>query len=208
MKKLLFIFLSMGSLLFSQVTAPKSGCILSQEGDVKVSWKAFKTPSKIGVGGVFKSVVYKSIASEGKNFKEILVGSSVEIDTKSVDSKNKDRDLKLVNSFFSLMKDEKIIAKIVDMTSNKRVKKEPRTGILSVEISMNGVTKSVPLSYVYNNGVMKATGYIDILDFGAAKSLIAINKACFDLHKGKTWNDVEIGVELKIKAILCAAPHK
>ncbi|HIP02012.1 MAG TPA: YceI family protein, partial [Campylobacterales bacterium] len=155
----------------------------------------------------FNEVAYTAVKAEGKNFKEILVGSSVVVDTSSVNSKNEGRDLKLVNSFFKLMGDGKITAKIVDMTSNKRVKREPRTGTLTVDISMNGVTKSVPMSYTYDKGLMKSEGFIDILDFSGSDALVSINKACFDLHKGKTWSDVAIGFELNIKAILCATKH-
>ena len=207
MKKLLIVFLAFATFMHAELTVAKTGCILSQEGKVTVSWKAYKTPAKLGVGGVFNEVAYTAVKAKGKNFKEILVGSSVVIDTSSVNSKNEGRDLKLVNSFFKLLGDGKINAKIVDMTSNKRVKREPRTGTITVEISMNGVTKSVPMNYTYDKGLMKSEGFIDILDFSGASALASINKACFDLHKGKTWSDVAIGFELNIKAILCATKH-
>ncbi len=207
MKKLLIVLVALVTFLNAELTAPKTGCILSQQGKVVVSWKAYKTPAKIGVGGVFNEVTYTAVKAEGKNFKEILVGSSVVIDTNSVNSKNEGRDLKLVNSFFKLMGNGKINAKIVDMTSNKRVKREPRTGSITVEISMNGVTKSVPMNYTYDKGLMTSEGFIDILDFSGSDALSSINKACFDLHKGKTWSDVAIGFELNIKAILCATKH-
>jgi hypothetical protein len=119
--------------------------------------------------------------------------------------KNEERDAKLVNFFFKLFSGEKIKAKIIDMTSNKRVAKEPRTGTITVEITINGITKQVPLNYTYDKEMMKSEGYIDILDFGGAEALSSINKACFDLHNGKTWSDVLIGFEMHIKAILCAS---
>jgi hypothetical protein len=59
------------------------------------------------------------------------------------------------------------------------------------------------MAYTYQKGIMHAQGYIDILDFQGSKALASINKACFDLHKGKTWNDVSISFEMKIKADLC-----
>jgi hypothetical protein len=207
MRKLLMILVIFATFMHAELTAPKTGCILSQEGKVSVSWKAYKTPAKKGVGGVFDKVVYTAVKAEGKNFKEILVGSSVVINTNSVNSKNEGRDLKLVNSFFKLMGDGKITAKIVDMTSDKRVKRDPRTGTLTIDISMNGITKTVPMNYSYDKEVMKSEGFIDILDFSGSDALASINKACFDLHKGKTWSDVAIGFELNIKAILCATKH-
>lgn len=207
MKKLLAILVAFVTLANAELSAPKTGCILSQQGKVVVSWKAYKTPAKLGVGGVFDKVDYKAIKPSGKNFREILVGSSVVIDTNSVNSKNEGRDVKLVNSFFKLLGDGNIKAKIVDMTSNKRVAKEPRTGSITLEVSINGVTKTVPMKYSYDKGLMKSEGVIDILDFSGSNALTTLNKACLDKHQGKTWSDVSIGFELSIKAILCATKH-
>ncbi len=208
MKKLLVWIIALSSIVYAEVTLPKSGCVLSQEGVVSVGWKAYKTPAKIGVGGVFNSVAYTPIAPKGKNFKEILIGSSVVIDTNSVNSKNEARDLKLVNSFFKMMSGKKITAKIIDIKADKREKDKPRTGVITTEITMNAITKKVPMKYSYQDGKLKAEGFIDIFDFQASKALNAINKACFDLHKGKTWNDVLISFEMNIKADLCNSKVK
>ena len=208
MKKLLMVMIAVTSLMYAEVTLPKTGCVLSQEGVVSVGWKAYKTPTKIGVGGVFNDVVYTPAKSEGKNFKEILVGSSVVIDTNSVNSKNEGRDIKLVNSFFKIMSDEKIKAKILDIKADKREKGKPRTGVISMEIVMNSITKNVPMKYSYDEGKLRAEGFIDLFDFQASKALSAINKACFALHKGKTWNDVLISFDMNIKAELCASKVK
>jgi len=178
-------------------------CILSQDGAVTVNWTAYKTPSKIGVSGIFDSVKYAAIAPKGNNFREIFVGSSIVIDTASVNSKNSERDIKLVKFFFEQMSSQNIIAKIVDIKSDKRVRGKPKTGTMSVSITMNGVTKNVPMGYIFNKGDLRATGNIDILDFSALKALNSINKACFDLHKGKTWSDVTIGFQTNIKFELC-----
>jgi hypothetical protein len=181
----------------------KGSCILSQDGSVSVSWMAYKTPAKAGVGGMFDSVKYKAIAPEGNNFREILVGSSVVIDTSSVNSNHESRDATLVKFFFKQMNDSKIKAKIVDIKSDKRMRGKPKTGVMSVAVTMNGATKKVPMSYVFDNGDLSASGHIDILDFSASKALSSINKACYDLHDGKTWSDVAIGFKTKIKFALC-----
>jgi polyisoprenoid-binding protein YceI len=203
-KRLLVSAIVMTTFIQANQATPKSGCILAQQGQVVVSWEAFKTPSKIGVGGVFDDVVYKSVKAEGKNFREILVGSTVDINTASVNSNNKGRDIKLINSFFKIMSGEKIEAKIVDIVANKRVAREPRTGTITIEITMNGITKKVPMKYSFDKEVLKGEGFIDILDFQASNALTTLNKACFDKHQGKTWSDVSIGFETKIKAIVCA----
>ncbi|WP_415395971.1 YceI family protein [Sulfurimonas sp. CS5] len=204
MIKFLIALFLVATMSYAEEMGTKGGsCILSQDGAVSVSWKAYKTPAKAGVGGIFNSVKYTAVAPKGNNFREILVGSSVVIDTKSVNSKNSGRDEKLVKFFFEQMSSKNITAKIVDIKSNKRERGKPKTGVMSVGVTMNGVTKNVPMSYVFNKGDLSATGNIDILDFSASKALSAINKACYDLHEGKTWSDVEIGFQTNIKFDLC-----
>jgi len=48
---------------------------------------------------------------------------------------------------------------------------------------------------------LEAEGYIDLADFKMLPSLKSINKACYDLHKGKTWQDVKIEIELELKKV-------
>ena len=195
----LIITLAMASTLYA---AQKSGCTLAQKGKVTVAFKAYKTPSKIGVSGTFSKVAYTPVAKDGKNFREILVGSSVVVDAKSVNSKNEGRDAKLVKFFFEQMSGD-IKAKITDIKADKHIKGKPRTGVVSIEVTMNNVKKIVPMKYNFSEGVFSAGGTIDILDFSASNALHSINKACYDLHKGKTWSDVEIAFTTKIEATLC-----
>ena len=53
----------------------------------------------------------------------------------------------------------------------------------------------VAMEYKKEGDVLKARGHIDVLDFGASKALAAINKACYEKHRGKTWSHVEIRFE-------------
>lgn len=203
MKKILTSALVAMAMFAPLSATQKSGCVLAQKGAVTVSWKAYKTPLKLGVGGVFDDVKYRAVAKEGKNFREILVGSSVIINPKSVNSKNKGRDEKLFTYFFKQMNIQNIEAKIIDIKADPKVKGKPRTGIVLVEIDMNGINRTIPMKYSFADGIFDAKGNIDILDFSARKALMSINKACYDLHKGKTWSDVSIGFNTKIEAILC-----
>jgi hypothetical protein len=201
------IFLSM-LLLVAVTNAGEMGlkggsCTLTQNGDVTVIFEAYKTAAKIGVGGVFDRVQYISNAKSGKNFREIFVGSAVTIDTASVNSGNKTRDDKLVKFFFEQMSSKDITAKILDYKPNKRFKGKPKTGLFMVEVTMNGVTKTVPMNYSFDAGIMRANGFIDIFDFSANEALSSINKACYDLHGGKTWSDVSIGFTTKVDYSLC-----
>ncbi len=201
MHKFLLSLLLAGTIGFATETKPKMHCTLSQEGPVKISWKAFKTPLKIGVGGMFSHVEYTPAKKEGINFAEILTGASVTIDQASVDSGNKGRDAKLVKFFFEQMAGKQITGKIVSVKHDPIVRGKPKTGILDIELTMNGITRKVPMHYRFDQGRLSAEGTIDLFDFNANNALQALNKACFAKHQGKTWNDVTIGFSTHIKAV-------
>ncbi len=203
MKKLLLSIMILSLSLIAETTTSKTGCVLSQTGKVTVGWKAYKTPAKIGVGGTFDKVIYTPAKKEGKNFREILVGATLKIETNSVNSNNEGRDKKLINAFFALLSSDTITAKVVDIQAKSKVTGKPKTGTIMIEITMNNITKTVPMQYSYNKGIMQADGFIDLFDFQASKALSSINKACFALHKAKTWNDVSISFTMQIKADLC-----
>lgn len=154
--------------------------------NAKVTWKAFKTYEKIGVGGTFNHVVFSPRSA--KTSEEFLVGSHITIDTATVNSGNAGRDATLVASFFKTQNVNSITAKIISAKNSKA----------QVEITMNGVTKAVPMSYTIHEGKILGKGVIDISDFAMLESLQSINKTCFDLHAGKTWQDVEIGFEIPV----------
>ena len=179
------------------------GCVLVQSGDMNVTWKAYKTLAKVGVAGAFTSVKYVPITKEGANFKELLVGSTVSIDVTQINTNNPTRDETLVKMFFKQLKSTTIEGKIVATKADKRVKGKPYTGMLDVELSFNSKTLTIPMKYIYTKEHFFAEGTLDLFDFAASDALTSINKSCYDLHKGKTWNDVSIMFATNIKATLC-----
>lgn len=183
------------------VMANASGsCDLSVDGDVDVTWKAYKTPAKLGVGGHFKSTDYKSTVPAAKNFRDLFIGSKVIIDVDSVDSNNPGRDDKLLKFFFNVMAGPDIKAEVVDIKAQQVEHGQPKIGVITIAVTMNGITKKVPMNYRYVDKKLSASGTIDLFDFQGQTALASINKACFDLHQGKTWNDVAIGFSVNIKA--------
>lgn len=177
------------SLLLSQTIfslTPKKPCYSVSSKDITVGWTAFKTPAKAGVKGVLPKVNYT-----GKNkltsIESIISSASLTIDTNSVATKNPARDKKISSYFFGNMKNGKMI--------NARVKKLSKK-TLNIELTANGKTKVVPMSYKLKDGKLTAKGFLDVLDFSMGKSLAAINKACFALHEGKTWSDVELNLQV------------
>lgn len=149
----------------------------------KVSWKAFKTYEKLGVAGTFNTVAFKSQTSA--SIDALLASQTISIDTNSINSGNAGRDTTLVNTFFTVQKANSIKAKIISAKENKA----------SVEITMNNVTKTIPMTYSVTENKIIGNGVIDLGDFGMLPSLSSINKACYDLHSGKTWQDIEIRFE-------------
>lgn len=199
MKKILFSLLVLFSISHAQTC-----CVLVQPSDMNVTWKAYKTLGKIGVGGQFTAVKYTPAALEGKNFKELFIGSKVSIDTTQITTGNVPRDETLVKMFFQKLKPTTIDAKITNIKkTDKHTKGKPRTGMIDVEITMNGQTLTIPMQYRYSEGHFQATGTIDLFDFAASDALASINKGCYDLHEGKTWSDVAIGFSTTIKTTLC-----
>jgi len=175
-------------------------CEYEQKGDLIVGFKAFKTPLKVGVGGEFNSVEYINDTKSASDLQTLLSGSKVNINTASVDSANPARDKKLVDFFFKKMGQQGISAKIIDLKVDKAdAKSKIVTGVVLVEIKMNKITRPAQMKFTYDKGVFQADGFIDLADYKALGALTSINKACYDLHQGKTWSDVEISFNLSIK---------
>jgi len=203
MTKVLLSLLTLATLSYATQPAA-TGCVLVQPAHINVNWKAYKTLGKLGVGGKFTSVTYTAAALEGKNFRELFVGSKVSIDLSKIDTANPGRDETLVKDFFSVLKGKTIEGEIVDIKkTDKHVKGKPRTGNIDVKITMNEKTLTIPMKYFYTEGNFDAVGSIDLFDFAANDALSSINKSCFDLHKGKTWSDVSISFSTTIEATLC-----
>ena len=89
----------------------------------------------------YNDVMYIPNAKSGKNFREILVGSVFNVD----------------NS---------ISIKIIDYVPNKRVKGKPKTGVFSVEITTDSLTKNSTMSYIFDAGIMSATGVVNKTTIG------------------------------------------
>lgn len=136
-----------------------------------LTWTAFKTPEKIGVSGTFDDIT--------------LTDNSFVINAKSVNSNNPDRDPKLRDIFFGSMSDSLITGNYGIPTENK----------IPVTLTMNGVEKTFDFDYMDNDTARIVTGSIDMLgDFSGNAAYEAIHKACYDLHLGKTWTDVDLKV--------------
>jgi hypothetical protein len=163
-----------------------SQCFNFNASDVSVKWVAFKTPSKVGVPGWFKELGLKRKTYSGKNIEDVLTGLTFNIDTSSTYTKNTQRDAKIVKFFFGKMSGNKISGDI----------KKANDSEILLELNMNKTKREVPLKVEMKEGKLIASGVMDIFDFNMGKSLKGINKACEQLHLGKTWNDVELELSI------------
>ena len=91
-------------------------------------------------GKIFNNVNYKANAESGKNFREIFIGSVIATDG--------------------------IKIKIIDYKPNKRIKGKPKTGVFMVEVTVNDLTKTTILAYIFDKGIMSTTGVIDKTTIG------------------------------------------
>ncbi len=161
-----------------------------------IKWTAFKTTEKIPVSGVFKTINITNI-KEVNNTNDALNGLEFSIPVNSLDSKNEDRDTKLINSFFGSMKDTKNLTGKIHLEKN---------GTGNVTLKMNGISKDFPISYVISGQLAQIEATINLDNWQAKLAIDALNKVCFDKHKGadgisKTWNEVKINITsyLKVK---------
>jgi len=107
------------------------GCTLAQQGEFKVGYDDVR----------LKGVTYTAKAPSGANFREIFVGSKVVIANENPDNVIK--------------------AEIMDYKPNKRIKGKPKTGLFIVKISMKAGMIILPMKYVFDAGVIKASAVID-----------------------------------------------
>lgn len=157
-----------------------------------VQWRAFKTPAKAGVLGTFTAIQRKTKKNEAKDLGSLLTGQKIEINSHKISTGNEGRDENIVDNFF-----KKLDAPVIKGTITKVDQKKK---LLTLDITISGVKKSVPMKYDIEKGTLKGLGHIDVLDFSLNSALKSINEACFTMHEGKTWSHVEILLAQKIKS--------
>jgi len=162
---------------------------------VTINWTGYKTTSKIPVKGEFKTVEISNI-KEASTALEALNGTKFSIPVSSIFSGDDERDGKLKKLFFGVMD------ATISLTGTVNLKDD---GAGTVNLSMNGVSKEIPVSYTIKDQLVEFNGTLDILDdFKAQAALESINTACLELHKGpdgvsKTWSEVAIGAAVYLK---------
>ena len=190
MTKILISLLLLLNISLLAKDKPKECTYYLDKNSIVIGWSAFKTPEKVGVKGSFNGASV-SIYNKANSLEELLVGSMAVIDTRFLTTSNSKRDETIFDNFFSFLNPIPMIkASITDV--------DTKDLILYLNVTMNGKTKNIPMKFKVLNGYFQAIGNIDIKDFALSTALDTLNKACFDLHKGVTWSEVEIALEVKI----------
>lgn len=70
---------------------------------------------------------------------------------------------------------------------------------LVLDITMNQVTKQVPMMYEIASDKIIAKGTIDILDYNMENSFMAFAKKCATFHENKSFSDVDIEFTIPYK---------
>ena len=163
-----------------------------------IKWTAYKTTEKIPVSGTFKTIEVTN-SKEANSAKEAFNGIEFKIPVNSIDSKNQDRDAKLINNFFGSMKDTKYLTGTIKLEDN---------GKGFVHLKMNGIGKDFPITYILSDQIVEIDAKMDLDNWQAKTAIDALNKVCFDKHKGadgisKTWNEVTLNIKsyLKMKEV-------
>ena len=89
---------------------------------------------------VFDNINYKANAKSGKNFREIFIGTQMSTDN--------------------------IKIKIIDYKPNKRMKGKPKTGIFIVDTTIDKITTTMTMAYIFDKGIMSTTGVINETTIG------------------------------------------
>lgn len=163
----------------------------------KVSFTAYKTTGKVPVGGKFM-VINISNTNPGKTALEALNGAQFSIPVSSLFTNDPSgtRDPKILTSFFGVMKNTEIISGVFKVADDKSC---------SAEVTLNGKTVNIPLSYTSASDIQYAfDGVMNLADWDALDAVASLNKACEALHTGmdgvsKTWSEVAVHGEVLLK---------
>lgn len=183
--------------------APKAGvCKFTLDpGKTSLEWKAFKFTEKTGVGGKFTKLGITGYKT-GKSPEAALKGLKFALEPIDLDSGNPERDAKIKGAFFGALKNA---GKISGHFVSAKFDSSGAAGTGIVKLSLNGITKDLPLTFTLENGeLFKVKGNINLTDWKASSAVTALNEVCKDLHTGKDgksvlWPEIEISITSTLK---------
>jgi len=159
-----------------------------------INWTAYKTTEKVPVKGQFTKLNIES-SQKGTSAFEALNNLKFSIPVSSIFSKDTIRDGKLKKFFFGTMKNTSSLTGTISMNNET-------SG--SVELTMNGISQNLPITYVISDQMVTMEAVMDLDNWKAQLAIDALNKVCKDLHSGedgipKTWSEVKIEIATYLK---------
>ncbi|MGB5263960.1 MAG: YceI family protein [Lutimonas sp.] len=159
--------------------------------NISLEWTAYKTTAKVPVKGSFTKIELNNTPI-GESPEAALGNIEFSIPIESIFTKDTLRDGKLKKFFFGNMLGTSSITGKTSLKEN---------GIGEATISMNGVEKTIPVSYITNGSDIEISANLDLDNWQAQMALAALTEACYELHKGtdgvsKTWNTVDVLVKV------------
>ncbi len=159
-----------------------------------INWTAYKTTEKKPVKGKFNTIKITGNTSASSPM-DAINNVEFNIPVNSIDTKNKDRDSKLLTSFFGSMKNTTELTGKVNLNND---------GKGTINLKMNGISKDFPINYIISGQVVEINAIINLDNWQAKIAIDALNLACKELHKGadgvsKTWNEVNLNIVTYLK---------
>lgn len=178
-------------------TAQSSEHFSYSKEELKFMWTAYKYTVKAPVTGTFNEVYIDGYQKAG-SIMGLFEDCSIKIPVATINSKNEERDPKLVHSFFgNLIETDTIYAKAIEVKGNNE------NGTIVFSLALNGKENNVGFRY-YNEGAqLKLNGSIDILNWDGQAALDGLNQVCGELHTGKDgvtkfWPFFDIDIKVPI----------
>ncbi|MDO9038661.1 MAG: YceI family protein [Lutibacter sp.] len=159
-----------------------------------ISWTAYKTTAKVPVNGQFSELIIEN-AKKDSTMLGALNGLKFKIPVNSLFTNDTLRDGKLKKFFFGSMQNTNFIKGVLHMNNENTS---------MVELTMNGITRELPIAYIVTDQKVTIVGNMELDNWQAKAALEALNVVCKDLHTGddgitKTWSDVKIEVIAVLK---------
>lgn len=166
--------------------------------NTQVEWTAYKTNEKIPVGGKFDEMKVMTIETADEAL-EILKNVRFEINTSSTNTNLPERDEKIKAHFFGKLSNPEMIKGNVVAVSG-----DEKAGQASLQIEMNGLSKTVDANYLIDGSIVSLETSFDVETWDGAAAIAALNEVCYDLHKGsdgvsKLWSNVSVKVSTTLQ---------
>ncbi len=155
-----------------------------------LTWTAFKLTERVGVSGTFDEI--NVTANDGaEDMYAVLSGANFDIPVSSLNSQDEVRDPKIKNNFFGVMTETSNITGVVSSLSQDGG---------TVEITMNGISKSYDGEVKVDGEQITFLTEIDLVDFDGQPAVDSLGVVCEAKHTGedginKLWTEVEIAVK-------------